>query len=272
MGSKQADDLTRPAKTIRLEALKAACAAGGGHVAPAFSIAEIMSVLYFQVLRVKPEDPKWPDRDRFILSKGHACLALYVALAERGFFPKAFLETYGRCGCILCGHPSSAVPGVELSTGSLGHGLSVGAGMALAAKKDKKDYRTIVLLGDGECQEGSVWEAAMVASQLQLDNLVAIVDSNGLQGTGRTEEIVRIEPLVSKWQAFGWDVLNVDGHSTEMLSNAFASVPVTTGKPTAIVARTIKGKGVSFMENKAIWHYRIPAGDELAQAIRELEG
>jgi transketolase len=216
---------------------------------------EILTVLYHQVLRVDPDNPKDPDRDRFILSKGHASVALYAILADKGFISYEQLATYGHSGTMLGGHPDMyAVAGVEASTGALGHGFGFGVGMALAGTMDGKDYRVFTLLGDGECQEGSVWEAAMFAPQHNLDNLVAIIDYNKLQALDRLENIVSLEPLADKWKSFGWEVRQVDGHDTPVLLDIFQAVPFATGKPSLVIAHTIKGKGISFMENVPIWH------------------
>ncbi len=266
-------DLKKKARWVRNKVLEMCLRAGAGHIAPAFSCTEILVCLYYgDILRFKPKDPKWKNRDRFILSKGQGCAALYAILADLGFLPVPELNSYCQQGSRLGGHSESNVPGVEAFTGSLGHGLSIGAGMALAAKMDSKDYKTIVLLGDGECQEGSVWEAAMFASQHHLNDLIAIIDRNKLQAISSTEETLGLEPFQERWRAFGWDVESVDGHSIEALISIFNSLPLRkSDKPFAIIARTTKGKGVSFMENKPIWHFRVPAGKEIERARRELK-
>jgi transketolase len=268
---KNFDGLSKEANSIRKGIFKTAWAGKTGHIAPAFSLAEIMATLYFgEVLRYNPANPWDAGRDRLILSKGHACLALYVALAKAGFFPAAELRTFCLPGSRLGGHPKiQEVPGVEASTGALGHGLSFGLGMALAGKMDSMDYRVYVILGDGECQEGSVWEAAMSAPQFKLDNLTAIIDHNKLQAMDRLENILSIAPLGEKWRSFGWHVENVDGHSTSSLKAALDAD--TSGRPKAIIANTVKGKGVSFMENVPLWHFRFPNDKELEILLRELD-
>jgi len=264
--------LNRQANLIRKAILKMVIEAGGGHIAPALSIADIITVLYFDVLRIDPQNPTWQERDRFILSKGHACCALYATLAERGFFSTEMLQMFCKKDSLLSGHPELDINhGIEVSTGSLGHGLSIGAGMALAAKADDKAYRIFILLGDGECNEGSVWEAAMFGSYKKLDNLIAIVDRNSLQALGPTEDIVALEPLAEKWKAFGWAVKEIDGHDIRQIRRAFKRVPFKKYKPSMIIAHTIKGKGISFMENNAIWHFRAPNKEEAEQAFKELE-
>lgn len=224
------------------------------HVGGSLSSADLLTVLYFHVLRLRPEEPAWPDRDYFILSKGHASAGLYATLATRGFFPIDELTTYGELGSRLGGHPVRRLPGVEFATGSLGHGLSLGVGVSLAAKRDGLARRSFVLLGDGELQEGSVWEAAMTAAHFQLDNLVAVVDRNGLQITGSTEERLRLEPLADRWRSFGWGVVEVDGHDLAGLLEAFDRLPTESGRPSVLIARTVKGKGVRFLENNKKCH------------------
>ncbi len=265
--------LEKKARWVRREAIEMCLAAGGGHVAPAFSCTDILVALYYGgIMKVDPKNRFWPDRDRFILSKGQGCASLYAVLADFGFFPVKDLRTYCQLGTHLGGHSESNVPGVEAFTGSLGQGIALGAGMALAAKVDGKKYFTYVILGDGELQEGSVWEAAMFAGHHHLDNLVAIIDRNGLQAIDFTEQAMMLEPLADKWQSFGWDVEVVNGHDyTEMLEVFGKARTRDSDKPLCVIANTIKGKGVSFMENKAIWHFRIPTGDEIAQARKELE-
>lgn len=271
------DDRLRRARvvagTIRKKSLTMASVAGLGHPGSDLSAADILAVLYTGVLRVDAVRPTDPDRDRFILSKGHASAALYVALAEAGFFAAAELDTYLQPLSRLSGHPSSIkLPGIETSTGALGHGLSVGVGMAIAAKHDGSDRGVFVLTGDGELQEGSNWEAALLASHRRLDNLVVIVDRNGLQQGASTEETNRLEDLAQKWQAFGWSTRSIDGHCYARLFSCFDAVPFETGRPSCIIAQTTKGKGVSFMEGRAEWHHRIPTSEELNRALVELEG
>jgi transketolase len=235
------------------------------------SAVEILTVLFFDdVLRVDPGNPDWDGRDYLIYSKGHSSAALYAALAERGFFDVGELATYKQPGSRLAGHPSRDIPGVELATGSLGHGLPVGTGMALAGKHDGADHRVFVVLGDGECQEGSVWEAAMSAAHFGLDNLVAVVDRNGFQEDGPTEEIMRLEPFADKWRSFGWHVVEVDGHDVDELSEALHRVPPAPGKPTCVIARTVKGHGLSFASNTHLWHYGKLTPEQYSQARAEL--
>ncbi len=252
--------------------LKTICQGGGGHIPASLSVVEILAVLYYDIMNINPQNPQDPQRDRFILSKGHAGVALYTILADKGFFDKRHLSTFGKRGTILGGHPDMyRVPGVEASTGALGHGFPFGVGMALAGKMDKKDYRVFILLGDGECQEGSVWETALFAPQHKLDNVVAIIDYNKYQALDRLDKIVSLDPLVDKWQAFGWEVREVDGHDIGALNEVFRTVPFVSGKPSLVIAHTIKGKGISFMENTPIWHYRLPNDQEMKIAYEELD-
>jgi transketolase len=243
----------------------------GAHVGGSMSVVEILAVLYFDdVLRIDPKQPKMEGRDFLIFSKGHASAALYGALAERGFFSVDELASYKNMGSRLAGHPAKSIPGVELATGSLGHGLAVGNGVALAGKHDGRDSRVFVVMGDGECQEGVVWEAAMAAAHYRLDNLVAIVDRNGVQEDGPTETIMALEPFAGKWSAFNWEVREVDGHDVEALSAALHAVPFAPGKPSLLVARTVKGKGLSFAENTHTWHYGKLNAEQRTQALAEL--
>lgn len=264
--------LEKKAKWVRRKVLEMTVKAGAGHIAPSLSCIDILVSLYYTgVLNVKAKKPKWPNRDRFILSKGQAAVALYAILADIGFFPISELMTFTREGSRLGGHTEDTIPGVEAFTGSLGHGLSIAAGIALAAKMDNKHYRCFSLLGDGECHEGSVWEAAMFAGQHRLNNLVAIIDNNGLSATDLLKRYLDVEPLEEKWKSFGWDTAVVNGHSFEQLLSVLNNLSSRqTDKPLVIIALTTKGKGISFMENKPIWHYRIPIGDELKAARREL--
>jgi transketolase len=227
----------------------------GGHLGGSMSLVEILTALYFAVLRVDPDAPDAPDRDILILSKGHSAICLYAVLAERGFFPVEELSGYGRPGSRLMGHPVSAVPGVEMPTGSLGHGLPLATGFALAGRLDRLRRRCFAVLGDGELQEGSVWEAAMAASSLGLDRLVAVVDRNGLQITGATEEVLQLEPLAERWRSFGWAVREADGHDLHGLLAELGSVPAEPGRPTVVIARTVKGKGLPFIEGRRESHY-----------------
>ena len=245
--------------------------ARASHIGSALSIADIVAVLYGRILRVDPSAPDHSERDRFILSKGHACVAVYAALAETGFFDSALLETYGTEGSPLMAHISHKVPGAELSTGALGHGLPFGTGKALAAKRMGKDWRTVVLTSDGEWGEGSNWEAALFAAHHRLDNLLCIIDYNKLQSLTTVEETLRLEPLHSKFEAFGWAVREVDGHDHEALARTLDAGAWLAGKPAMLIAHTTKGKGVSFMENRVEWHYRNPTPELLAQAIAEIE-
>jgi transketolase len=265
------DSTNRLATAIRVHVLRMVYRANASHVGSCLSIADILAVLYGRVLRVDPAWPDWPDRDRFILSKGHAGAAVYAVLAERGFFPKEWLDTYCQDGSKLAAHITShGVPGVEVSTGSLGHGLSIGCGMALAGKRDGRDYRVVVLLSDGELDEGSNWEAILFAPQHKLGNLVAIVDYNKIQGFGNIKDVLELEPLATKWSAFQWSVREIDGHSHEEILSALSSLPFDEGRPSVIIAHTIKGKGVSFMEGQLAWHYKSPNDEQLAQALGEL--
>jgi len=260
------------AKKIRLHVLEMTSRGGSSHVGAAFSMADIVAVLYGGILNVDPSNPKNPSRDRFILSKGHAGAAIYAALAETGFFPIEKLKTHYQDGSDLSGHVShKGIPGVELSTGSLGHGLPVATGMAKAGKLRGKDHRVVVLMGDGECDEGSNWEAILFAAHHKLDNLVAIVDFNKIQSLASVSETLGLEPFTDKWESFGWHVVEVDGHDHKSLKQGLlpdASVP---GKPTCVLAHTIKGRGVSFMENSVLWHYRTARGEEFDAARKELE-
>jgi len=246
------------------------CSSGGSaHVGSGLSIADIVAVLYGEVLRIDPERPDWLDRDRFILSKGHAGACIYAALAERGFFDVGELKAHYQNGSRLSGHVShKGVPGVEVSTGSLGHGLGVGAGMALNLKRRGGKQRVFAVLSDGECDEGSTWEAALFAAHHRLDNLCIVVDYNKLQSLGAVSETVNLEPFTAKWRAFGWHAVRIDGHDHRALRAAFAEAHAD--RPTCIVADTVKGRGVSFMENDVLWHYRSPQGEEYAAAMREL--
>jgi len=261
------------AASIRRASLRMVHAARLGHPGGDLSCADILATLYFHVLRVDPANPHDPCRDRFILSKGHASAALYATLAEAGFIPLGDLDTYMQPLSRLNGHPDhNKVPGVEANTGPLGHGLPIAVGAALAAKMDGAAWRSFVLTGDGELQEGSNWEAIMAASQFGLDNLTAVVDRNRLQQGDATEQTVALEPLADRWRAFGWGVVEVDGHDVSALVNAFDALPAVPGRPTCVIARTFKGRGISFIEDRVEWHHRVPTDAELAAALLELDG
>jgi len=270
---KNSAKLEKLSKELRKTVLKMCYHAGGGHIAPSFSSTEIMTTLFFDILNFDKNNYKSESRDRFILSKGHASALYYAILAEKGFIDKNSLNTFCQKGSHLGGHPESHLtPGIDFSTGSLGHGLSFGAGVAFAGKMDKKTYKTYVLLSDGECQEGSIWEAALFSSHHKLDNLVAIVDHNKLQSLGNVADIANLDSFADKWKSFGWDVKEIDGHNIPQLLDTLKSVPFTQNKPSVIIAHTIKGKGVSFMEGMPIWHYRIPSNkEEWEIACNELE-
>jgi transketolase len=265
-------ELKEMAKKLRRHVITMIAAAGSGHPGGSLSAADIITALYFKILRYKPDNPEWSDRDRFILSKGHAAPILYAALAEAGYFSVAELATLRRLDSRLQGHTDrNLTPGVEMSAGSLGIGLSFSIGVALAARLDSKTYRTYVLLSDGECEEGQTWEAALAAAHFNLDNLTAVIDCNGMQLSGWTRDIMNLEPLISKWQAFGWHVIDIDGHDLDQILAAFPEAEKTKGKPTVIIARTIKGKGVSFMENNVTFHGKAPTREEAERALKELE-
>ena len=260
------------AKRLRRHIITMIGKAGSGHPGGSLSAVEILIALYFKVLRHKPLDPQWPERDRFILSKGHAAPVLYATLAECGYFPVEELLTLRQMDSRLQGHADrTATPGVEMSSGALGQGLSFGIGVALAGRLDTKDYRTYVLLGDGECDEGQVWEGAMAAAHFKVDNLVAIVDNNGQQIGGWNRDVMNLDPFPAKWQAFGWHVIEVDGHSIPQLTRAFDQAKRIKRQPTVIIAHTVKGKGVSFMENNPDFHGKAPNAEEVKLALKELE-
>lgn len=263
--------LARKAKEFRIAILQMVVRAGAGHIGGAFSIIDVMTALYFRVLRHDPSNPGLSDRDRLVYSKGHGCLALYVVLAEMGYFRKSRLEEFCVDGGLLGGHPERGhIPGVEATTGSLGHGLSLGIGMALAGKIDRAQHRVFVVMSDGECNEGSVWEGFAAGAQHRLDSLTVVVDSNKLVSLGRTADIMNIEPLGERLRAFGWSVREIDGHRMEEIVDALEGVPFEAGKPNAIVAHTVKGKGVSFMEGAPMWHLRGPSKEEARKAFAEL--
>ena len=265
--------LAARARAVRAATVRMAHKGRTSHVASALSSVDILVTLYFHSMRVDPNAPEDPTSDRFILSKGHGCMAWFATLAERGYFPADLLGEYSINGGRLAEHPSpGSVPGVDVATGSLGHGLSIAAGMSLARRIDERPGRTFVVLSDGECNEGSVWEAAMFAARWRLDNLIAIVDYNKWQAMGRSDEVTALAPLADKWRAFGWETTEVDGHDLAALATVLDAVPLATGKPTAIVAHTVKGKGVSFMEGDLEWHYRPPSESDLTRALLEIEG
>jgi len=266
------DKLERKSNWVRNQILEMIVSADKGHIGGAFSCTDILVTLYYGgIFRFDPNNPNWSERDRFILSKGHSCVALYAILADLGFFSISELNSFCQKGSMLGGHPDRNIPGIEADTGSLGHGLGIASGLALSAKIDKKDYMTVVLLGDGECYEGSVWEAAMFAGHHQLYNLVAIVDRNRQCVTDFTEDCVRLEPLDNRWRAFGWDVRTINGHSFEELFDNLKDFRYRkSAQPLAIIANTIKGKGVSFMEGKLQYHHSIPTGEDLKRARQEL--
>lgn len=264
------EELAATARRLRRRVLQMIAAAGAGHTGGSLSCLDLLVALYHGgLLRHDPRQPGHPDRDRYVQSKGHAAEALYAVLADRGYFPDETLATLGHPGAALLGHPTRSVPGVEANTGALGHGLSLAAGMALSGKMDGAAFRVFVLLGDGELAEGSNWEAALFAAHQGLDRLTALVDLNGLQITGPTAEVCRLEPLADKWRAFGWTVREVDGHDFAGLLRVLSDPPVP-GRPTVVLARTVKGRGVSFMENRTEWHHGVPNPAQLAQALAEL--
>lgn len=260
------------ARRIREHVVRMTHQARSAHVGTSLSMADVLAVLYGRALRVDPCRPDWAERDRFILSKGHGCAGLYAVLAESGFFSVQWLEDFYQDGSPLAGHITHVgVPGVDASTGALGHGLSIACGMALAGKQDEKTYRVFALLSDGECDEGSTWEAVLFAPHHRLDNLVVIVDYNKIQSLGTVKEVLDLDPLAAKWEAFGWALREIDGHDFEQIEGALKSVPFQPGRPSCIIAHTVKGKGVSFMENKLLWHYRAPDDEELQRALAELQ-
>jgi transketolase len=264
-------DVSGLARNIRTHALRMTHRSRASHIGGCLSIADMLAVLYGRVLRVDPSNPEWPDRDRLILSKGHSAAALYAVLAEKGLFPRSWLDHYCEDGSSLIGHVSHHVPGVEVSTGSLGHGLSIACGMALAAKRDGIKARTFVILSDGELDEGSNWEAILFAAHHKLGHLCAIVDYNKIQSFGAVKDVINLDPLADKWRVFGWGVKEIDGHDLAAIENALRQTPFDAGRPSAVIAHTVKGKGISFMEGRLEWHYKSPNDEQLAQALRELE-
>ena len=265
------ETLQERARAIRIHAIRMLTEAGSGHPGGSLSAADILSALYFHVMRHDPKSPSWPDRDRFVLSKGHASPVLYAALAVAGYYPREEIITFRHIDSRLQGHPDmKKLPGVEFTTGSLGQGLSGACGMAIAGKLDGKDYRVFCMIGDGESEEGQIWEAAMAAAHFKLDNLVAITDFNGLQIDGPICEIMTVLPIPEKWKAFGWNVIEIDGHDYAQILDALSPERKVEGKPTMIVAHTVKGKGVSFMENVCDWHGKAPSTEQVEQALAEL--
>jgi transketolase len=272
MDEKRIIELKKQATVIRKHVIEAVYSAKSGHPGGSLSSADILTVLYFDVMRVDVNNPQWEDRDRFVLSKGHCSPVLYGTLAEKGFFPVEEIKKFRQADSFLEGHPSMRyVPGVDMSTGSLGQGISAAVGMALAGKLDKKDYNVYALLGDGELQEGQVWEALMCAAHYKLDNLTAFLDYNGLQIDGKITDVMSPEPVVDKFKAFGWNVIVIDAHDYNQIEEAINEGKNTKGKPTMIVAKSIKGKGVSFMENEADWHGSAPSAEQRDEAIAQLD-
>jgi len=268
------ENIRAKAREFRRQIVEITYRSGKAHIGSALSCIDIVATLYLGILRLKPQNPRYSRRDRFILSKGHGCLALYTLLAERGYLKKDALYSFCQFGTALGGHPDmQLIPGAEVSSGSLGHGLSIGLGMAIAGKADKSKYKVYVLLGDGECQEGSVWEAVMAAPHFKADNLAAIVDNNGLQVLDTVDNTIStLQPLAEKFRTFGWEVKEIDGHNIKQILDTLRSVPFKKGKPSCIIAHTIKGRGVSFMENQLNWHYRGLRREEYMQALGEIEG
>jgi transketolase len=265
-------DLENKARLLRARIIETSHKTNTPHLGSCLSCVDILVAAYFDVLRIDPATPRDPARDRFILSKGHGAAALFQVLALRGFYPESLLDTYGQDGSLFAEHPPAPayLPGIEAATGSLGHGLPMGLGMALSARIQGQKYNVIALLSDGECNEGSVWESAMMAASQKVERLVAVIDFNKWQATGRSEEILAISPLVDKWRAFGWNAREADGHDIGALAELMRNVPDGSGKPVAIIAHTVKGKGVSFMEDDNNWHYRIPSAEEVVAAKKEL--
>lgn len=260
------------AKKIRKRILEVICRTNSPHIGSCFSSVELLIGLYFNTLNVSPENPFNDKRDRFIMSKGHACAALFAVLTERGFISEEDFYTFATDGGVLEHHPDKDISkGIEMTSGSLGHSLSIGAGLALAAKQDSNDSRVYILMGDGDMNEGSVWEAVMFASQHKLNNLIAVIDYNKMQALGFTRDIINMDPLPDKWSSFGWEVKRINGHDFGEIVEAFASIPFSQTKPSVIIADTLKGSGVSFMENKLLWHYRTPNGAEYQMALKELQ-
>ena len=269
--SKKKEDLRLQAEKIRRRIVEVVYSAQAGHIGGSLSSVEIETVLYFYVMNIDPVNPKMPGRDRFILSKGHSVEALYATLEARGFLPKEVLDTYGKYQSVLAGHPTKSVPGVELNSGALGHGLSVAVGMSIANKIDGGNSKAFVLMGDGEQGEGSIYEAAMAASHYKLDNLVAIIDRNHLQISGTTEEVMFLDPMRKRWEAFGWEVFEIDGNNIDELVNTFDNLAYENQKPKLIIAETRKGNGISYMEGQRKWHHGVPNKEQYEQAVNEID-
>ncbi len=271
VGEEKIRELEGKAKEIRRLIVKMISKAGSGHPGGSLSSTDLITVLFFSVLKHDPKNPLWDERDRFHMSKGHCCPLWYAVLARSGYFSEDKLMTLRQFGSLLQGHPDRRTPGIEVASGSLGQGLSVALGMSLAAKMDKKNYRVYCLMGDGEIQEGNIWEAAMASSHYECDNLCAILDYNGFQIDGKTKEVMNLEPLIDKWEAFGWHTIEINGHDIKKVMEAYNEAESTKGKPSIIIAHTIKGKGVSFMENVVDFHGRAPTKEETEKALKELE-
>lgn len=264
-------ELTLQAEKNRKRLVEIVYNGGAGHIGGDLSCLNVMTALYFDVMNVSPQEPKMPQRDRFVLSKGHCVEALYSVLEAKGFISRELTDTLGQFDSVLAGHPTIEVPGIEVNSGALGHGLPIGVGMAIAAKMDKQPWRTYVMMGDGEQGEGSIYEAAMAGSNYNLDNLVAIIDRNHLQISGNTEDVMKIDSVKDRWTAFGWDVIEINGDSCEEILNAFHSIDYTNGKPHLIVSHTTKGYGISYMENIAKWHHGMPNEEQYQQALAEID-
>lgn len=264
-------ELQKKAVERRMDLIQMIYEAKTGHTGGSLSCLDILVTLYYEIMNIDPHNPKWEERDRFVLSKGHSVEGYYTILADLGFFPKKELKTFSQYKSRLLGHPTVKVPGIEMNTGALGHGLSAAIGMALAGKMDQKAYKVYVIMGDGEQAEGSVWEGAMAAGHYQLDNLIAIIDRNHLQISGSTEDVMHLEPFGDKWKAFGWEVREVAGNDIAALVDLFRKLPAVSGKPHLVIANTTKGKGVSFMENVPKWHHGVPSDEQLEQALKELK-
>jgi len=272
MDTKTMKDLKNKARTVRKDIINMLSEAKSGHPGGSLSAVEVLTYLYFKEMNIDPKEPNKEDRDRFVLSKGHGAPVLYSVLSEKGYFPKNELMKLRKTVAMLQGHPDMKdTPGIDMSTGSLGQGLSAANGMALAGKLDSKSYRVFALIGDGEMQEGQIWEAAMTAAHYRLDNVTAFIDNNGLQIDGFNKDVMNVEPIKEKWEAFGWHTITIDGHDFEQIEKAVIEAKNTKGKPTAIIAKTVKGKGVSFMENEAGWHGVAPNKEQTEQALKELE-
>ena len=263
-------ELSKICRQVRRDIITMTANAGSGHPGGSLSAVELMTSVFFNHMRLDPQNPKWDGRDRFVLSKGHCVEALYVTLESKGFLKKEVLDTLGQYGSVLSGHPTIEVSGIEVNTGALGHGLPIGVGMAIAAKMDKKSYKTVVLMGDGEQGEGSIYEAAMAGNQYHLDNLVAIIDRNHLQISGNTENVMGLGDIHDRWSAFGWDVKTMNGDDMQSIIDTFNSIDYNNGKPHLLVSETTKGKGVSFMENIAKWHHGVPSQEQYEQAMKEI--